>query len=94
MVIAGTPTVRRPDGEHTLEPGDVVCFPVGPDGAHRVHNASDNAARVAIFSNRHEFGIMEYPDSDKIRVRDRRDESLDHLIRRSPKLDYWDGERP
>ena len=29
-----------------LEPGDVVCFPVGPEGGHRVHNASDDAARV------------------------------------------------
>jgi hypothetical protein len=24
----------------------------------------------------------------------RHDESLDHVIRRSPDLDYWDGERP
>ena len=48
---------------------------------------------VALFSNKHEFGIIEYPDSDKIGVWGRRDESLDHVIRRSPDLDYWDGER-
>ena len=65
---------------------------VGPEGAHRVHNASDDAARVALFSNKHEFGIIEYPDSDKIGVWGRHDESLDHVIRRSPDLDYWDGE--
>ena len=52
VVVSGTPTVRTPDGEQMLDPGDVVCFPVGPDGAHRVHNASDDAARVAIFSNK------------------------------------------
>ena len=40
----------------------------------------------------HEFGIIEYPDSDKIGVWGRHDESLDHVIRRSPDLDYWDGE--
>jgi uncharacterized cupin superfamily protein len=51
-----------------MEPGDVVCFLVGPAGAHRVHNESDGAARVALFSNKHEFGIIEYPDSDKIGV--------------------------
>ena len=50
--------------------------------------------RIALFSNKHEFGIIEYPDSDKIGVWGRQDESLDHVIRRSPDLDYWDGERP
>jgi uncharacterized cupin superfamily protein len=66
VVISGTPTVRTPGGEQMLEPGDVVCFPVGPEGAHRVDNASDETARVALFSNKHEFGIIEYPDSDKM----------------------------
>jgi uncharacterized cupin superfamily protein len=47
IVVSGTPTVRTADGEQTLEPGDVVCFRVGPQGAHRVHNASDDTARVA-----------------------------------------------
>jgi uncharacterized cupin superfamily protein len=94
VVVAGTPTVRTPDGEQMLKPGDVVCFPVGPDGAHRVKNASGDAARVALFSNKHEFGIIEYPDSDKIGVWGRQDEALDHMIRRSPELDYWDDERP
>ena len=69
-------------------------LPGGSDGAHRVHNPSDNAARVALFSNKHEFGIVEYPDSDKLGVWGREDESLDHMIRRSPDLDYWDGKRP
>ena len=32
----GTPTLREPDGEHELEPGDLVCFPPGPEGAHKV----------------------------------------------------------
>gem|GEM_PF-2177903 len=84
VVVSGTPTVRTPNGEQTLEPGDVVCFLVGPEGAHRVHNASDNAARVALFSNKHEFGIIEYPDSDKIGVWGRHNESLDHVIRAQP----------
>jgi uncharacterized cupin superfamily protein len=48
VAVSGTPTVRTPNGQRTLEPGDVVCFLVGPEGAHRVHNASDAAARVAL----------------------------------------------
>jgi hypothetical protein len=53
-------------------------------------NGSDAQRPTA---NKHEFGIIEYPDSDKIGVWGRHDESLDHVIRRSPDLDYWDGER-
>ena len=68
-------------------------FPVGPPGSHRVHNAGDEAVgRVALFSNTHEFGIIEYPDSDKIGIWGRQDEALDHIIRRSPDLGYWEGE--
>ena len=93
IVVAGTPTVRTPEGETVLDAGDVVCFPVGPAGAHRVDNAGEETARVALFSNTHEFGIIEYPDSDKIGIWGRHDEALDHMIRRSPDLDYWDGER-
>jgi len=67
---------------------------VGTEGAQRVHNASDNAARVALFSNKHEFGIIEYPVSDEIGVWGRHDEALDRIIRRSAVLNYWEGERP
>ena len=83
------------DAQRRTDAGARRCrvLPGGSDGAHRVHNPSDNAARVALFSNKHEFGIIEYPDSDKIGVWGRNDESLDHVIRRSPDLDYWDGER-
>jgi uncharacterized cupin superfamily protein len=93
IVVEGAPTLRTPQGEQALSPGDVVCFPVGPAGAHLVRNAGDDAVRVAIFANTHEFGIIEYPDSDKIGIWGRADEALDHVIRRSPDLDYWDGER-
>ena len=35
LVLAGRPMLRTPEGERELEPGDVVCFSEGPDGAHR-----------------------------------------------------------
>ncbi len=49
LVISGTPTLRLgPDAEQVLAPGDVVAFPVGPDGTHQIVNRSDAAARVLI----------------------------------------------
>ena len=32
LVLAGTPTLRRPDGHDVLAVGDMVAFPAGPDG--------------------------------------------------------------
>ena len=89
FVLAGTPTLRTPDGEHTLEPGDVVCCPAGPAGAHLVR-AGDAPARVAISSTKNEVGIAEYPDSDKVGVWAN---GTHYMLRRSEHLDYWDGER-
>ena len=58
--------VRTPEGEHEFDPGDAVCFPTGPDGAHHVRNAHDVPARVAIVSTKNEFGIVEYPDDREV----------------------------
>ena len=32
LVVDGALVLRAPDGEHSLERGDVVCFPAGPAG--------------------------------------------------------------
>jgi uncharacterized cupin superfamily protein len=90
IVLAGTPTLRTPEGERTLEPGDTVCFPAGPDGAHHVRNDAELIARVGILSTKNPFGIAEYPDSDKVGVWAGQKH---YMLRRSAHLDYWDGER-
>ncbi|HZQ89411.1 MAG TPA: cupin domain-containing protein [Gaiellaceae bacterium] len=89
FVIAGSPTLRSPEGERTLEAGDVVCFPAGPDGAHLVR-ANDDTARIAIISTKNAVGVAEYPDSDKVGVWAN---GTHYMLRRSEHLDYWDGER-
>ena len=89
FVLAGTPTLRTPAGERTLEFGDVVCFPAGPEGAHLVR-AGTVTARVGIISTKSEIGVAEYPDSDKVGVWANGNH---YMLRRSAHLDYWDGER-
>ena len=88
FVLDGTPTLRTPEGERTLAPGDAVCFPAGPDGAHLVR-AGDEPARIAISSTKNPVGIAEYPDSDKVGVWA---DGTHYMLRRSGHLDYWDGE--
>src|SRR5262249_21589162 len=45
IVIEGEVTLRTPEGEHELRPGDVAAFPAGPSGAHAVRNDGATAAR-------------------------------------------------
>ena len=90
IVLAGEPTLRTPEGERTLQPGDTVCFPAGPDGAHWVGNRGAADARVALLSTKSPTGIAEYPDSDKIGVWVG---GRSYMLRRSDTLEYWDGER-
>ena len=41
IVLEGRPSVRHPNGTDVLKAGDAAAFPVGPEGAHKVFNASD-----------------------------------------------------
>jgi deazaflavin-dependent oxidoreductase (nitroreductase family) len=60
--------VRGPDGEETLQRGDLTGFPAGPAGAHKVMNRSDVPARTLMFSCARVPAISVYPDSAKIGV--------------------------
>ena len=68
MYVDGTLVLRAPDGEHTLERGDVVCFPAGAAGAHQLMNRSESPARTLMFSRSRVPAVSVYPDSDKIGV--------------------------
>ena len=87
-VIAGAPIVRTPQGERTCRPGDVVCFPKGPTGAHTI----TGPGRVLMLSANRSPSIVVYPDSDKLGTRPE-DAPQDHLnFRRADTVDYYHGE--
>jgi uncharacterized cupin superfamily protein len=91
VVLAGHPTVRTPEGTAQLDPFDVVFFPKGPDGAHQIRNDSGEPARVVMWSQVVYPTATVYPDSDKVGVYTG-DKSDDVIVRRSSKVDYYDGE--
>jgi uncharacterized cupin superfamily protein len=66
LVVDGTLVLRTPDGEQTLERGDLVHFPAGPDGAHEVVNRGESPARTLMFSSSRSPAISVYPDSNTI----------------------------
>ena len=90
-MLQGRPTLRRPRGRQRLDPGDVVCFPPGPDGAHKVTNRTKETVRVLMVSTRNEPSVAVYPDSDKVGVWPAGKESL-MLRRKDGNVDYWEGE--
>jgi uncharacterized cupin superfamily protein len=91
LVVAGRPTLRHPGGEDELEPGDLVCFPEGPEGAHKVTNGTEESVRIMILSTKSEPAVAVYPDSDKIGVWPG-NEADEIMIRRESDVDYWDRE--
>jgi uncharacterized cupin superfamily protein len=91
LVVEGSVVVRRPDGEQTLKRGDLVCFPAGPAGAHKIMNRSDTPARTLLFSSARLPAVSVYPDSNKIGVWPGNDAD-DLVFRRETAVPWSDGE--
>jgi len=91
IVVSGSPTLRTPEGERVLAPGDLVAFPEGQDGAHQLRNDSNEPFRVLIASTKSDLYVAGYPDSGKILI-DAPALGIRKMLRDSPELDYWEGE--
>ena len=87
LVLAGHPVLRTPEGERELEPGDVVCFAEGPEGAHKAFNRRGETARIVIFSTKNDPAVSVYPDSAKVGVW-----PPGKLFPLGAAVDYWEGE--
>jgi uncharacterized cupin superfamily protein len=91
IAVSGRPTLRGPEGERELVPGDVAVFPEGPAGGHQVINRSGEPARVLILSSKSPLAVVHYPDSGKVGLWSQ-SEGYQAMLKSEPQLDYWDGE--
>ena len=66
IVLRGRPTLRSPEGERQLAEGEVVHFPIGPDGAHGLRNDTDEPVRYVVTGIRVSPEVAEYPDTKQI----------------------------
>lgn len=89
VVVTGTPTVRTPDGERVLQPGDCVLFVRGPDGAHTFWNDSDEPTRVLMMSTLVTPEVVSYPDSGKLAASSPFGRGR---FFESSSVEYWEGE--
>jgi uncharacterized cupin superfamily protein len=68
IVVSGELTLRTPDGERVLRPGDTAAFVPGEAGAHAVRNDGAVPVRFAMPSTREESRSIVYPDTGKVAV--------------------------
>jgi uncharacterized cupin superfamily protein len=94
VVVAGSPSLRSPEGERELKPGDCVHFPSGAAGAHQVINRSQQEARVLLISNFALPRAAVQPDSRKMMIRWGAESEERVWFPVDSAADYWRGEEP
>ena len=96
VVLGGEPTLRGPEGEQRLRPGDCVGFRRGPEGAHQLRNDTDEPCRLLILSAPADLGhdVVRYPDSGKAGAMARLPgrEPFRLMVREESSVDYFEGE--
>jgi uncharacterized cupin superfamily protein len=80
LVITGEASVRTPEGERTVGAGELVRFPAGATGAHKVANRGEVTCRVMLFSERRAPAVSVYPDSNKLGVWPAGDDTANDLL--------------
>ncbi len=89
-ILSGEGILKTPDGERKVRAGELLFFPTGPAGAHKLTNASGEEMLTYIdFDVVHDIDIAVYPDSDKIGVWGM---GINKLYPQSGNVDYYDGE--
>jgi uncharacterized cupin superfamily protein len=100
IVLAGRPSLRTRAGWRELDPGEVVSFTVGFDGAHQVMNRGEEPARVLVVSEMNSPEVSVYPDTGKILAGTRPPggvgdpDDIFETFRLDDAADYWEDEEP
>lgn len=89
-ILSGEGVLRTPDGERKVAAGELLFFPAGPEGAHKLTNTSQTEMLIYIdFDVVHEIDVAVYPDSDKIGIWGK---GINKLYSQAAHVDYYEGE--
>lgn len=89
-IISGEGVLKTPEGEKRVSAGDLLFFPAGSEGAHRLTNASAAETLVYIdFDVIHDLDAAVYPDSGKIGVWGK---GINRVYPMDADVDYYEGE--
>jgi len=96
FVLEGTPSLRTPSGWREVEPGEVLAFPRGEEGAHQLVNRSDGLVRFLAVSTQYGPDIVVQIDEGKVGAFERppRGGGLRLWFRRDSAVPYFEGVEP
>lgn len=68
-ILSGEGLLRTPEGERKVGAGELLFFPAGAAGAHKLTNTSETETLTYIdFDVIHDLDVAVYPDSRKIGI--------------------------
>ena len=88
-IIRGEGALKTPQGEKTVKAGDMLYFPPGESGAHKLTNTGKETLVYIDFDTVDALDVAVYPDSDKVGVWS---PELNGVYRRGDRVDYYEGE--
>ena len=89
-IISGNGILRTPYGETNVKAGDILVFPAGEAGAHKITNSSETEMLIYIdFDTYHSPEISFMPDSNKSVIYGK---GLRKIIKNGVEADYYEGE--
>ena len=90
FILRGEGLLRTPEGERAVKAGDLLFFPAGEDGAHKLTNTSQSEMLVYLdFDIVHDLDVTMYPDSGKIGIWGM---DTNKIYRIDDDVDYHEGE--
>lgn len=90
VIVAGRGRVRVADDEFDVAAGEVVVFPPGPAGTHRMTNIGAEPLRYVDLDTTADPDVVHYPDSGKTAVWTATDGL--HAWQDADEVDYYAGE--
>ena len=89
-IISGEGILKTPDGERKVVAGDLLFFPSGKNGAHKLTNSSESKSLVYIdFDVIYSVNVAVYPDSEKVGIWS---DNVTKILPLNSELSYFDGE--
>lgn len=90
FIIKGEGLLRSAEDERTVKPGDLLFFPAGEEGAHKLTNTSETEMLAYIdFDIVHDLDVTMYPDSGKLGIWGK---NTNKIYRIGDDVDYYEGE--
>lgn len=88
-ILQGEGTLHTPAGDRSVRAGDLIFFPAGPEGAHKLTNTGTQALVYIDFDVIHDLDAAVYPDSGKIGVWGK---GINRVYPMDANVEYYSGE--